>query len=139
MKNIVLVFALFISFQIVAQNTSKKILTIDDFKNWKTIVNPQISNNGKYVAFELNPQKGDGNLILKHGNHSDTIPRANKLKFGSENNVAVFHITPPEDTIRKAKKDKIKKENMPKDSLGIFCFKDKEVMKYPKLKSFKIS
>jgi len=139
MKFIVFVFALIIAVQLKAQNTSKKIVSIDDFADWNTILNPQISNNGKYVAFELNPQKGNGNLIIKHGNHSDTIPRGYKLKFGSENNVAVFQIKQPVDTIRKAKEDKLKKEKMPKDSLGIFCFKEKRIRKYPKVKSFKVS
>jgi len=95
MKIFVFILTTVFSINLIAQNSSKKVLSISDFASWKTIANPQISNNGRFVAFELNPQRGDGKLILKHGNQSDTIPRGNKLLFGSENTFAVFHIKQP--------------------------------------------
>lgn len=139
MKNFTLILFLFLSMNLFAQQPAKKILSIDDFAGWKTITGSSISNNGKYVAFELNPQKGDGNLIFVHGNTTDTIQRGNKPKIGPENNFAVFHIKQPEKKIREAKKNKVKKDKMPKDSLGIFVFKNKKIIKYPNLKSFKVS
>jgi hypothetical protein len=139
MRRIVLLFLCFVSFEVFAQDFAKKSLSIDDFGNWNTLSNSIISNDGTRIAFEQNPQKGDGMLIVKSGKSDyDTIPRGNKAAFGPENNFIVFSIKQPEDSIRKAKLDKVKKEDMPKDSLGIWVFGRNEINKFPKLKSFKI-
>lgn len=140
MRSITLLFLLcFVSLGVLAQKPVKKPLSIDDFGSWNTLSNPVISNDGTRVAFEQNPQKGDGMLIVKSGKSVfDTIPRGGKPAFGPENDFIVFSIRQPEDSIRKAKLDKVKKEDMPKDSLGILIFGRNEIKKYPKLKSFKI-
>jgi hypothetical protein len=139
MKRIALIFLCFVSLGIFAQQPSKKSLTIEDFGSWNTLSNTIISNDGMKIAFEQNPQKGDGMLIVKTGKSDfDTIPRGNKAEFSPENDFIVFSIKQPEDSIRKAKLNKVKKEDMPKDSLGIWVFGKNEVNKFPKLKSFKI-
>lgn len=139
MKNLIVVLFILTGVNLVAQKPAKKALSIDDFAGWKVIAGSTLSNNGKFVVYELNPQKGDGNLIIANDNESDTIPRGNKVKIGSDNDFTVFNIKPAETQIRKAKKDKVKKDDMPKDSLGIFIFKEKELIKYPQLKSFKVA
>jgi hypothetical protein len=139
MKRFALLFLCFVSFGVLAQEPAKKMLSIDDFGSWNTLSNSIISNDGTRIAFEQNPQKGDGMLIVKSGKSVfDTIPRGDRAAFGPENDFIVFTIKQPEDSIRKAKLDKVKKENMPKDSLGIWVFARNEVKKYSKLKSFKI-
>jgi len=139
MRSITLLFLCFVSLGAFAQKPVKKPLSIDDFGNWNTLSNPVISNDGTRVAFEQNPQKGDGMLIVKSGKMVfDTIPRGGKAAFGPENDFIVFSIRQYEDSIRKAKLDKVKKEDMPKDSLGIWIFGRNEIKKYPKLRAFKI-
>ncbi len=124
---------------IYAQEPAKKALSIDDFAGWKTISGEKISNNGNCIVYELNPQKGDGNLVVINGNETDTIPRGANASISPENNFVVFAIKQPESVVRKAKLDKVKKEDMPNDSLGIFVFKNDSVVKFPKLKEYKIS
>lgn len=139
MRRISLLLLCFVSMGVLAQGPAKKPLSIDDFGSWNTLSNPIISNNGTRIAFEQNPQKGDGMLIVKSGKSDfDTIPRGNKAAFGPENEFIVFSIKQPEDSIRKAKLDKVKKEDMPKDSLGIWVFGSNDVKKFSKLKSFKV-
>ncbi len=138
MKYTIYFFLLLISISAFAQEQAKKMLMIEDFAGWKIISNEQISDNGKLISFELNPQQGDGNLIFRNGNRSDTIPRGSNAAFGPENDFSVFHIKQPVSVTRKAKKDKVKKEDMPKDSLGIWVFKHDSVAKFPHLKSYKI-
>jgi dipeptidyl aminopeptidase/acylaminoacyl peptidase len=139
MKRIALLFLCFVSLGVFGQEPAKKILSINDFGSWNTLNNPIISNDGTRIAFEQNLQKGDGMLIVKSGKSDyDTIPRGSKAAFGPEINFMVFSVKPPEDSIRKAKLDKVKKEDMPKDSLGIWVFERNEMRKFPKLKSFKI-
>lgn len=124
----------------ITQIPVKKSLKIEDFSRWNTLSNSIISNDGHAIAFSQNPQKGDGMLIIKQdrGNF-DTIPRGSNVRFGPENNFAVFDIKQPEEHIRNAKLKKIKKENMPKDSLGIIVFtKPYSYHKFPGATSYKI-
>ncbi len=136
---IYLFFFLFILIKAgIAQEPARQPLEIEDFADWKKIENPIISNNGKYIAYELNPQKGDGSLIVNYNNTSDTISRGAAAEFSPENNFILFRIKQPEDTVRTAKLKKIKKEKMPKDSIGIYVFRHDSLVKFPGLKSFQI-
>jgi len=47
--------------QQLAQNTTeKKALTQADWDRWRSINNPTLSNDGKWAAYTLTPQVGDG-------------------------------------------------------------------------------
>jgi dipeptidyl aminopeptidase/acylaminoacyl peptidase len=134
----ILVFGV-LSFGMFAQNPAKKTLSEQDYAIWNTIGNEKISHSGEIVVYEVNPQKGDGRLIIRNGSgHSDTIPRGKRPEIGTKDDFVVFSISQPEDTLRKAKIKKIKKEDMPQDSLGILIFRNKTLLKYGKLKSFSI-
>jgi len=121
--------------------TTKKTLSFDDFASWNVIRNRQISQNGEFISYELNQQKGDGKLIVYNvkNNTNDTIIFGYSAKFSPESDFIAFKIKPSADTIRKAKLAKVKKNKMPKDSIGIFNLKTKEITKFPQVKSFKIA
>ncbi len=123
-----------------AQNIEKKPLTINDFSTWKSIVNQEISNNGKVVAFEINPQKGNGILVVKSvdSKKADTLSRGFDARFSTESDFIAYKIKQPEDSVRQAKKKKLKKEQMPKDSLGILVFNRNKIYTFPNLKQFSI-
>ena len=129
---------LFSSLVLNAQKTDKKPLTINDFAAWKVVSNPIVSNDGKLAAFELNPQKGNGNLIIKttDGKESDTLSRGFDARFSPESDFVAYKIKQPQDSIRLAKKKKLKKEQMPKDSLGIRVFNRSKTYVFPNLKQF---
>ena len=123
-----------------AQVTNKKPLTTNDFAAWKVINNPIISSDGKYSSFEVNPQKGDGNLVLKtiDSKKEDLLARGYSASFSPESDFIVYKIKQPADSTRNAKKKKVKKELMPKDSIGILVLKHHKVYTFPNLKSFSI-
>lgn len=123
-----------------AQTANKKPLTTTDFANWKVLDNPIISGDGKYSAFEVNPQKGDGNLVVKpiDSKKEDLLSRGYAASFSPESDFIVYKIKQPADSIRSAKKKKVKKELMPKDSIGILVFKHHKVYAFPNLKQFSL-
>ena len=123
-----------------AQKKEKQPLTINDFATWETVTNPIISNDGKHTAFELNPQKGNGSLIVKSidGKKSDTIARGFDARFSPESDFIVYKIKQPEDSVRSAKKKKLKKEQIPKDSLGIMVFKRHKAYGFPDIKQYSL-
>jgi len=132
-----LLAALVLSSVLSAQNPAKKPLTEKEYATWKTVDNIKISPSGHVVAYEVNPAKGDGRLVVwRSSGKSDTIPRGKKPEIGSNDDVVVFSIVQPEDSLRKAKILKVKKEEMPADSFGIFLVKEHKLLKFPKLKSF---
>ena len=116
----------------------KKSLDIDDFASWKVINNQSISNNGKYIIYELNPQKGDGVLIISENGSNDTIPRGSNHEISPGNDYVAFRIKQPEDSIRKAKVADLKKDKYPKDSIGVYLLKKEQILKFPRLVDFKL-
>jgi dipeptidyl aminopeptidase/acylaminoacyl peptidase len=124
-----------------AQNSIKRPISTNDFANWKSISNSMISNDGNVVAYELNPQKGDGALIVQttSGKNIDTISRGFDARFSPESDFIAFKIKQPVDSVRKAKLKKLKKEDLPSDSIGILVFRKNKFYKFPNLKQFELS
>ena len=129
-----------ISISALAQNSKKIPLSHNVYDSWKSVNHPNISNNGKWVSFEVNPQKGNGVLYLRNleSNKIDSFPRAYDAVFSGNSNFIVFKIKAPEDSIRKAKIAKKKDDDLPKDSIGICSFLNDSIKKYASLKLFKI-
>lgn len=123
-----------------AKNSEKKALGINDFAAWKILKNQTISNNGKLVSFEINRVKGDGNLVVRTIGleKADTIHRGYDACFSPESDFIAYKIKQPADSIRNGKKKKLKKEQMPEDSLGIYVFNRNKIYTFPNLKQFSI-
>src|SRR4030095_13782717 len=51
-----------------AQRTSatKRPITHQDYDSWRSIQSPQISRDGKFVAYAFLPQDGDGDIIVRN-------------------------------------------------------------------------
>ena len=49
----------------VAVQAQKKPLDHSVYDNWQSIADRAISNDGKYVAYAINPQEGDGVLVVQ--------------------------------------------------------------------------
>jgi dipeptidyl aminopeptidase/acylaminoacyl peptidase len=127
-----------LQFQSAAQE--KKRLSHDDYDHWKTLSGTEISADGEHVLYVINPQRQDGNLfILNHNAGEQTVvPRGARAAFSPGNGFAVFHIEPPRDLVRQAKVEKKKKDDMPKDSLGIFVLSSQQLIKYEDIISYRL-
>ncbi len=123
-----------------AQPATKKVLTHSVYDSWKALVRPCISGNGQWVCYEINPQKGDGLLHLYNiqtGRH-DSIKRGQEAAFSNTSDLLAFKIKPQEDTLHKLKLAKKKKDDLPKDSLGIRILAKDSLLTYPGLKAFQL-
>ncbi len=119
----------------------KKPLTHEDYAKWKSITEYKISNNGKFLCYVISPQEGDRFLYVENlkTKIKDSIERGYGAKFLPNSNFLVFKIKPQFDTLRTAKLKKVKKDKLPKDSVGILNLNTGEISKYNRLKSFKIA
>jgi dipeptidyl aminopeptidase/acylaminoacyl peptidase len=130
-------FLLF-AFYIFAQDSSKIPLSHSVYENWKRLEKPKISNDGKWITYEVNPQKGDGWLYIYNTENGqrDSIARGYDATISPNSDFVAFKIKAQEKTVRELKLKKKKKDQFPKDSLGVYT--NKFLQKYPELAAFSI-
>ena len=118
----------------------KKVIDPSVYNDWKKNENQIVSNNGNYVAYEINPHRGDGYLYVYNVKTEklDSFPRGKEAKFSFENDYLAFKITPGFDTLRNCELNKVDKKKWPKDTLGVYLFSKDTLIKYPLLKSFTV-
>ncbi len=116
----------------------KRPMTINDAIHWNSIKDKAISPNGNYVTYRIVPNKGDANLFLYNNETTNTLvfERGENVKLGYNNNLLIFKIAPQVDSLHLKKLNKVKKENLPKDSLEIYIFNKDSIIKVPKIKQY---
>ena len=116
-KTIFTALFFFLFFANLVSGQTKKPLDHSVYDDWKEIKNVIISADGKYAAFEVNPQKGDGELSIYNSISGERIiiERGSKPKFGPNSSYVAFNIKPQYDTVRAKKLRKVKKDKLPKD------------------------
>lgn len=120
----------------------KKIVDHTVYDSWKSIFSPTISNDGKWVAYEVNPQVGDGKLFLYNVEKQslDSFDRGKSPAFlYAGEGYLVYKIAAPYKLTRKAKLDKKKPDDMPKDSLAVYNLVTKKTFVMANVKSFSVN
>ncbi len=137
MKKVFLPALLFISLSISAQ--TKKPLDHSVYDGWKSLGERMISNDGQYTVYAVNPQEGDGDLIIENiaTQTKNTIARGYAAVITEDSRYVVFKIKPLYQDTRQAKIKKKKPDEMPKDSIGIVELGKADVLKIARIKSFK--
>jgi dipeptidyl aminopeptidase/acylaminoacyl peptidase len=133
------VVSLLFSLVVFAQ---KVPLTHGVYDSWKDLKEFKLSSNGDYAVYMLNPQKGDGSLILinnKSGKSIKSFLRGNSHQFSESSEFLVFKVCPQADTIRNLKIKKKKEDTFPKDSLFIYSILNDSIYKAARVKSFKLA
>ncbi len=124
----------------VSQVVQKKTLTHDVYDSWKEIPDKMLSTDGSTIVYTINPQEGDGKVVF-HSLKStkiDSVQRGADIKLTDDAEFAIFKIKPQLELVKSMKRLKKKKEEMPKDSLGIYGLKTNQITKIPNIQSFKI-
>lgn len=131
---------LFLIFLAAETSAQKKPLDHSVYDGWQSLGNTTISKKGDKAFYTVSPQEGDGELILKSDKNETllTLPRAASPKFSFDEKHFVSLISPLYQDTRKAKIDKKKREDMPKDSLAIYSFAAKSWVKLPNVKSYQL-
>ncbi|HET9530653.1 MAG TPA: prolyl oligopeptidase family serine peptidase [Blastocatellia bacterium] len=146
--------------QTAQQPVAKRALTHADYDSWRSIQSPQLSRDGKFLAYVLVPQDGDGEVVVRNlstggewrhtrGAQSVNLPPPQgppqagpppgaRLAITADSRFAVFQILPTKAEMEKAKKEKKKPEDMPKNALGIMDLATGEVARVEKVKSFQV-
>ena len=125
---------------IAAQAGQKKIMDHSIYDDWNVLQNPVISTDGNWISYEVNPAQGDGmlNLYDTRAQEYQTASRGYQAVFSFADDFLAFKIKPEFQATRQAKQKKKKKDAMPKDSLGIILTGDGSVLKFDRVKSFRV-
>lgn len=136
MKKIILPVLLFVSISVSAQ---KKPLDHSVYDGWRSVGERMISNDGQYVVYAINPQEGDGELIIQHATtlEKKTIARGYNAVITEDSRYVVFKIKPIFQETRQAKIKKKKADDMTKDSIGTVELGKDAVVKFARVKGFK--
>jgi dipeptidyl aminopeptidase/acylaminoacyl peptidase len=137
MKKLFLPAFLFISLIISAQ--TKKPLDHAVYDGWKSPGERLISNDGQYAVYVINPQEGDGDLIIQNvaTQEKKIIARGYSAVITEDSRFVVFKLKPIFQETRQAKIKKKKADDMIKDSMGIVELGKDGVVKFARVKTFK--
>jgi dipeptidyl aminopeptidase/acylaminoacyl peptidase len=124
MNKTILFIALWVctSISLLAQISAKKKMSHEELISWKSIKDPKISNDGVWIAYTLESEEGDPKVVLWNATsrRSEYFDRADKPLFSVDNMVMTCTIHPSQDSTKRARRKKIKKEELPKDSVIIY-------------------
>jgi dipeptidyl aminopeptidase/acylaminoacyl peptidase len=144
---------------------AKRPLTHKDYDSWRSIQGAQISRDGKFIAYAYMPQDGDGEIVVRNvgsavewrapRGYRPPVPppddpgtniaefQASQVRllrpvFTADSRFVVFGTEPTKVELNKAKKDKKKPEEMPKNGMGIIDLATGTVTKIERIKSFQV-
>ena len=128
-------------FFIQASFAQKKQLDHTVYDDWKSLTNISVDNSGRFTIAIINPQEGDSKLFIQDlkKNKSFEHNRISSYSLSTDGKHTVALLKAPFADTRKAKIEKKKPDEMPKDSLLII---DNETFTYyilPDVKSYKTS
>lgn len=146
MRQILCIILLCLSFAAAAQKKKtpaapvKKPLTPAVYDGWKDVSAKLISTDGQYAAITISPQDGDGRVSFFNLTtlKEDSVQRAEDTRITFDSKFAVFKIKPQKEKVKELRRQKKKKDDLPKDSLGVFSFADRKLEKIANVKSFKV-
>jgi dipeptidyl aminopeptidase/acylaminoacyl peptidase len=139
---------------------TKRPLTHRDYDGWRNIQNETLSDDGKFLAYGLFPQEGDGEVVVRNlqtgaewrqpagarpaprapnpeTEEASPIPNI-KIFFTSDSRFVVFSVFPSQAARDKAKKAKLKPEEAPKDGMVILDLATGSAVRIDRVKNFQV-
>ncbi len=125
------------------QNTNaqtKKPITHDVYDKWESLGERAINKTGTYLMYAINPQEGDGTLYISDVKRvkETKVARGYGASFTNDGKYIIGKIKPFFKDSRDARIKKKRPDEMPKDSMFIYNIALDSLIKFPKVKSFKI-
>src|ERR1043165_4486516 len=144
---------------------AKRAITHQDYDSWRSIAASQISGDGRFAAYPYVPQDGDGEIVVRNlatgvdwrapRGYRPPVPPpddpgANVAEFQAEqarllrpvftadSRFVVFSTEPTKAEVTKAKKEKKKPEDMPKNGLSIMDLSNGTVKHVERVKTFRV-
>jgi len=127
----------FVVFPMAAQ---QKKLDHDALHRWRRIQDRAISQDGNYISYSLkaNVEANDILKLKKHnGSEVLTYERGTQPQLSFDSKYLFFTIKHDVDSVKAMRRRKVKKDDLPKDSLAIYHIPSGQLVKHAGLKSVK--
>ena len=142
--------------------TAKRPLNHHDYDGWRSISGQHISADGRFLAYGLFPQEGDGEVVVRNlitgqetryaaGMRPAPAPAANPeegppteargvtIEFSADSRTLVFSTFPAKADADKARKDKKTGDQAPKDGMVIVDLASGHVTRIERVKRFQMA
>jgi len=116
---------------------SKKIFTFEDAMKFKSLSNPKISNDGKFISYQTTPDRGDGEAIIQYADDTTKIiiPRGSNLVFSEDSRWAAATLLPKAIDLANAKSS----NDTPKNGLAIVRILTNRITEIESVKNFQFT
>jgi hypothetical protein len=116
----------------------KKVLDHPDFEIWNSIQNQSISNDGAFIMYSLEKGEKDSHLKIKDAKANLVFEheRGERGQFSFDSKFALFTVKAWQDSVVEMRRRKVKRDDLPKDTLAIFNLNDKSLVKIGMVKSY---
>lgn len=140
---------------------AKRPLTHEDYSSWKSIQSPALSRDGKWLAYGLFPQEGDGELVIRElatgkehrepagaqpapgslDDEEDSAPRRPeiKIRFSGDSLFVAASVFPAQAAIDQAKREKKKPAELPKSGLVMVQLEGFAATRAANVKTFQLA
>ncbi len=135
-----LVLIILVLFALARAQTGKKPVGYDVYDSWKSIQGTKLSGDGRWLVYSLVPGEGDPELVvldLQTGKES-RLARGREAAISADDRFVVYTIVPPKAEVDRAKREKKKPEEQPKNGLGIINLQTGQEVRVDRVKSFKL-
>lgn len=107
-KSVLLVLLVFIFALSLSAQGEKKVLTLEDYPQWKHILSPAVCADGSWVSYTFRPNGGDATLYFKSvsSDKMHEIPYGSGAKFSEDSHWAAYLIGVSKEEAKKLQKDK---------------------------------
>jgi dipeptidyl aminopeptidase/acylaminoacyl peptidase len=138
MRIFIFLMLFFFSTKLLAQE--KKPLTHSVYDDWRSVGERLISNDGNFIVYTVIPQEGDADLVIQNitTKFKKIIARGYAAVITADSKNVICKIKPFFKDTRQAKIKKKKVDEMPKDSIAIIELGKDSILKFARVKSFKI-
>lgn len=119
----------------------KKVLDHSVYDGWKEIRSSTLSRDGNWVLYVIAPQEGDAVATIRSvkDGHTISVPRPSTIQFTRDSKYVVAMTVPPLADTKKARRDKVKPEDMPKGAMVIVDLATGNQKSYDKVQSFSLA
>ncbi|MFZ3245522.1 MAG: prolyl oligopeptidase family serine peptidase [Candidatus Acidiferrales bacterium] len=144
----------------VALPQTKRPLTVKDFDGWRDIQSETLSDDGKFLAYGLFPEDGDGVVVIRNlqtdaefreaagsrplralrtpETDEPVPPPAVTIRFTADSRFVVFSAFPPKAEVEKAQKEKKTADEMPKKSMVMVDLASGAAVRVEQVKNFQV-
>lgn len=130
------IFFLFLAvFSLPTFAQQKKALTVTDMMKFREIHNPVISEDGKWIAYAVQPDRGDGEAIVQ----STETERTFRIERGSRPVISRNGKWVAATVLPKAVDMETKKKDKPKNGLHLLNMENGEILQREKVQKFVFS